>query len=161
MNFINSKFVVTAFFNEFPILTVMAIQREEILNLSIVRLALGCSLLLVSFLILTKSALDYIRYVKHISKGKEKSFVNQGIFSKVRFPLVLCIIIANLGFATLFFNFFILALTFLFILVWIMACRSVDNELYRKFGFKYYDYKKKVPMILPIKFSLPYKIFEA
>jgi protein-S-isoprenylcysteine O-methyltransferase Ste14 len=157
VNFINSKFVVTALFNEFPILAMVAVQREEILSISIVRLILGGSLFLVSFLIFVKSALDYIRCV---SKSKKKTFASQGAFSKVRFPLVLCIILANLGLVTLFFSLFILVLTFLFIFVWVIVCRSIDKELYKKFGFKYYDYKKKVPMILPIKISLPYKIFE-
>ncbi|MGB9805873.1 MAG: methyltransferase family protein [Thermoproteota archaeon] len=157
MNFINSKFIVTAFFNEFPILAMVAVQREEILSISIIRLVLGSFLLLVSFLIFAKSALDYIRCV---SKSKGKTFASQGAFSKVRFPLVLCMILANLGFAILFFSLFILVLTLLFVPAWVIVCRSVDKELYKKFGFKYYDYKKKVPMILPIKISLPYKIFE-
>lgn len=157
MNFINSKFIVIAFFNEFPILTIVVVQREEILSVSIVRLVLGGSLLLVSFLVLIKSALDYIKFVH---KRKEKTFASQGVFSKVRFPLVLCVILANLGFAILFFSFFILVLTFLFIFVWVLVCRSVDKELYKNFGFKYYDYKKKVPMIFPLKVSLSYKIFE-
>lgn len=156
MNFINSKFIVTIFFNEFPILAIVAVQRE-VLSVNTIRLILGSFLFLISFLVFIKSALDYARC---ISKRKEKTFVSQGFFSKVRFPLVTCVILANLGFSVLFFNLFILVLTLLFVFVWVIVCRSVDRELYKKFGFKYYDYKRKVPMILPIKISLPYKIFE-
>ncbi|MEM0258806.1 MAG: hypothetical protein QW314_02980 [Thermoproteota archaeon] len=132
-------------------------QREEILSINIIRLIFGSFFLLISLFIFVKSALDYSRY---ISKKKEKIFVSQGLFSRVRFPLSLCVILFNIGLTILFFSLLISILTFLFVFVWVVVCRSVDNELYKKFGFKYYDYKKKVPMILPLKISLPYKIFE-
>lgn len=68
MNFINFKFVITTFFNEFPILLVALIQRKEMLSAGLIRLILGSFLFLVSLLILTKSMLDHIKYKKRKKK---------------------------------------------------------------------------------------------
>jgi protein-S-isoprenylcysteine O-methyltransferase Ste14 len=80
--------------------------------------------------------------------------ITTGVFSVVRHPIYLSLILLYLGFI-------LLSLSLLSVLVWIliivfyyMISRYEEKLLTQRFGSAYEEYKKKVPMLLPIK--LPY-----
>ncbi len=80
--------------------------------------------------------------------------ITTDVFSVVRHPIYLSLILLYLGFI-------LLSLSLLSVLVWIliivfyyMISRYEEKLLTQRFGSAYEEYKKKVPMLLPIK--LPY-----
>jgi len=85
---------------------------------------------------------------------EEPQVITSGVFSIVRHPIYLSSILLYLGFI-------LLSLSLLSALVWIliivfyyMISRYEEKLLIQRFGSAYEEYKKKVPMLLPIK--LPY-----
>ena len=85
---------------------------------------------------------------------EEPQVITIGVFSIVRHPIYLSSILLYLGFI-------LLSLSLLSALVWIliivfyyMISRYEEKLLIQRFGSAYEEYKKKVPMLLPIK--LPY-----
>jgi len=87
-------------------------------------------------------------------KREKPQVITTGVFSIVRHPIYLSSILLYLGFI-------ILSLSLLSVLVWIfiivfyyMISRYEEKLLTQRFGSAYEEYKKKVPMLLPIK--LPY-----
>lgn len=85
---------------------------------------------------------------------EEPQVITTGVFSIVRHPIDLSLILLYLGFI-------LLSLSLLSVLVWIliivfyyMISRYEEKLLIQRFGSAYEEYKKKVPMLLPIK--LPY-----
>jgi protein-S-isoprenylcysteine O-methyltransferase Ste14 len=85
---------------------------------------------------------------------EEPQVITTGVFSIVRHPIYLSLILLYLGFI-------LLSLSLLSVLVWIliivfyyMISRYEEKLLIQRFGSAYEEYKKKVPMLLPIK--LPY-----
>lgn len=77
--------------------------------------------------------------------------ITTGVFSIVRHPIYLSSILLYLGFI-------LLSLSLLSVLVWIliivfyyMISRYEEKLLTQRFGSAYEEYKKKVPMLLPIK----------
>jgi len=85
---------------------------------------------------------------------EEPQVITTGVFSIVRHPIYLSSILLYLGFI-------ILSLSLLSVLVWIfvivfyyMISKYEEKLLTQRFGSAYEEYKKKVPMLLPIK--LPY-----
>jgi len=85
---------------------------------------------------------------------EEPQVITTGVFSIVRHPIYLSSILLYLGFI-------LLSLSLLSALVWIliivfyyMISRYEEKLLIQRFGSAYEEYKKKVPMLLPIK--LPY-----
>ena len=85
---------------------------------------------------------------------KEPQVITAGVFSIVRHPIYLSSILLYLGFI-------LLSLSLLSVLVWILIIafyyvisRYEEKLLTQRFGSAYEEYKKKVPMLLPIK--LPY-----
>ncbi len=84
----------------------------------------------------------------------EPQVITTGVFSIVRHPIYLGSILLYLGFI-------LLSLSLLSFLVWIliivfyyMISRYEEKLLIQRFGSAYEEYKKKVPMLFPIK--LPY-----
>ena len=82
---------------------------------------------------------------------EEPQVITTGVFSIVRHPIYLSSILLYLGFI-------LLSLSLLSALVWIliiafyyMISRYEEKLLTQKFGSAYEEYKKKVPMLLPIK----------
>jgi len=85
---------------------------------------------------------------------EEPQVITTGVFSVVRHPIYLSLILLCLGFI-------LLSLSLLSVLVWIliivfyyMISRYEEKLLTQRFVSAYEEYKKKVPMLLPIK--LPY-----
>lgn len=85
---------------------------------------------------------------------EEPQVITTGVFSIVRHPIYLGLILLYLGFI-------LLSLSLLSVLVWIliivfyyMISRYEEKLLTQRFGSVYEEYKKKVPMLFPIK--LPY-----
>jgi protein-S-isoprenylcysteine O-methyltransferase Ste14 len=85
---------------------------------------------------------------------KEPQVITSGVFSIVCHPIYLGSILLYLGFI-------LLSLSLLSVLVWfiiIIFCYTIsryeEKLLTQSFGSAYEEYKKKVPMLLPIK--LPY-----
>lgn len=85
---------------------------------------------------------------------EEPQVITTGVFSIVRHPIYL-------GSILLYFGFILLSLSLLSVLVWIlilvfyyMISRYEERLLIQRFGSVYEEYKKKVPMLFPIK--LPY-----
>jgi len=85
---------------------------------------------------------------------EEPQVIISGVFSIVRHPIYLSSILLYLGFI-------LLSLSLLSVLVWILIVvfyyiisRYEEKLLIQRFGSAYEEYKKKVPMLLPIK--LPY-----
>lgn len=85
---------------------------------------------------------------------EEPQVITTGVFSIVRHPVYLGSILLYLGFI-------LLSLSLLSVLVWIliivfyyMISRYEEKLLTQRFGSVYEEYKKKVPMLFPIK--LPY-----
>jgi len=82
---------------------------------------------------------------------EEPQVITSGVFSIVRHPIYLSSILLYLGFI-------LLSLSLLSALVWIlitvfyyMISRYEEKLLTQRFGSAYEEYKKKVPMLLPIK----------
>lgn len=82
---------------------------------------------------------------------EEPQVITTGVFSIVRHPIYLSSILLYLGFI-------LLSLSLLSVLVWIliivfyyMISRYEEKLLTQRFGSAYEEYKKKVPMLLPIK----------
>ncbi len=82
---------------------------------------------------------------------EEPQVIATGVFSIVRHPIYLSSILLYLGFI-------LLSLSLLSALVWILIIvfyyiisRYEEKLLIQRFGSVYEEYKKKVPMLLPIK----------
>ena len=82
---------------------------------------------------------------------EEPQVITSGVFCIVRHPIYLSSILLYLGFI-------LLSLSLLSALVWIliivfyyMISRYEEKLLIQRFGSAYEEYKKKVPMLLPIK----------
>ena len=80
---------------------------------------------------------------------KEVSVVTKGVFNIVRHPMYF-------GSIFLFFSFVILSNSVLAFLIWIVICffyyfiaRYEEKLLVNKYGDKYEEYQKKVPMFVP------------
>lgn len=157
MNFINLKFISLAILNELSLFLFSFLCSYK-LELSLFRLVPSIVFLILAILVITKSTFDYLHFYK---QQRKKTFVKNGIFSKVRFPFLLFIFLLNFSISLFFFDFLLFLIFLIFVPIWIVVARKVDLELYKKFGFQYYDYRRKVPMFLPIKISLhKEKIFE-
>ncbi len=80
---------------------------------------------------------------------KETGVVTSGVFNKARHPMYL-------GSILLFLSFVILSYSILAFLFWLVICvfyyfisRHEEKLLINKFGDKYKEYQKKVPMFIP------------
>jgi len=85
---------------------------------------------------------------------EEPQIITTGVFSIVRHPIYLGSILLYIGLI-------LLTLSLLSVLVWIliivfyyMISRYEERLLTQRFGLVYEEYKKKIPMLFPIK--LPY-----
>jgi len=85
---------------------------------------------------------------------KEPQVITTGVFSIVRHPIYLSSILLYLGFILLSLSLLSVLVWFIIIVFYYMISRYEERLLTQRFGSAYEEYKKKVPMLLPIK--LPY-----
>jgi len=85
-----------------------------------------------------------------LSKTTEgQELVTEGIYSRVRHPFYLSILILFSGVAVISWNLYGLLFLILAFLALIIRIKKEENELIAKFGDEYKNYKKETPMIIP------------
>ena len=82
---------------------------------------------------------------------EEPQVITTGVFSIVRHPIYLSSILLYLGFILLSLSLFSTLVWFIIIIFYYMISRYEEKLLMQRFGSAYEEYKKKVPMLLPIK----------
>jgi len=82
---------------------------------------------------------------------EEPQVITTGVFSVVRHPIYLGSILLYLGFILLSLSFLSTLVWFIIIIFYYMISRYEEKLLTQRFGSAYEEYKKKVPMLLPIK----------
>ena len=85
---------------------------------------------------------------------EEPQVITTGVFSIVRHPIYLSSILLYLGFILLSLSLLSVLVWFIIIIFYYQISRYEEKLLTQRFGSAYEEYKKKVPMLLPIK--LPY-----
>jgi len=85
---------------------------------------------------------------------EESQIITTGVFSIVRHPIYLGSILLYLGLILLSLSLLSTLVWFIIIIFYYMISRYEEKLLTQRFGSAYEEYKKKVPMLLPIK--LPY-----
>ena len=84
---------------------------------------------------------------------KEPQVITTGVFSIVRHPIYLGSILLYLGFILLSLSFLSVLIWFIIIIFYYIISRHEEKLLAQRFGSVYEEYKKKVPMLFPIKLS--------
>lgn len=85
-----------------------------------------------------------------LSKTTEgQELVTEGIYSKVRHPFYLSILILFLGIAAISWNLYSVLFFILALIAVRVRIRKEEIELIAKFGEKYVKYKKETPMLIP------------
>ena len=84
---------------------------------------------------------------------EEPQVITTGVFSIVRHPIYLGSILLYLGFILLSLSLLSVLIWFIVIIFYYMISRHEEKLLTQRFGLAYEEYKKKVPMLFPIKLS--------
>nr|WP_280904794.1 isoprenylcysteine carboxylmethyltransferase family protein [Methanobacterium petrolearium] len=82
-----------------------------------------------------------------------QELITWGIYSKVRHPFYLSILILFLGVAVISWDLLGLVFFILFILGLVFRIKKEEKELIFKFGQQYTDYMDKTPMLIPTVFK--------
>jgi protein-S-isoprenylcysteine O-methyltransferase Ste14 len=85
---------------------------------------------------------------------EEPQVITTGVFSIVHHPIYFGSILLYLGFILLSLSLLSVLIWFIIIVFYYMISRHEEKLLTQRFGSAYEEYKKKVPMLFPIK--LPY-----
>jgi protein-S-isoprenylcysteine O-methyltransferase Ste14 len=85
---------------------------------------------------------------------EEPRVITTGVFSIVRHPIYFGSILLYLGFILLSLSLLSVLIWFIIIAFYYIISRHEEKLLTQRFGLAYEEYKKKVPMLFPIK--LPY-----
>lgn len=85
-----------------------------------------------------------------LSKTTEgQELVTEGIYSKVRHPFYLSILILFLGIAVISWNLYGILFFILTLMALIVRIKKEERELIAKFGEEYVKYKKETPTLIP------------
>ena len=84
---------------------------------------------------------------------EEPQVITTGVFSIVRHPIYLGSILLYLGFILLSLSLLSVLIWFIVIIFYYMISRHEEKLLTQRFGSVYEEYKKRVPMLFPIKLS--------
>ncbi len=84
---------------------------------------------------------------------EEPQVITTGVFFIVRHPIYLGSILLYLGFILLSLSLLSILVWFIIIIFYYMISRYEEKLLTQRFGSVYEEYKKKVPMLFPIKLS--------
>jgi protein-S-isoprenylcysteine O-methyltransferase Ste14 len=89
---------------------------------------------------------------KHEKASDFAELMTTGPYSHVRHPLYSVVIVLNYAFSLIFLSIYgVVASTLLISLIWYLA-KTEEADLVRFWGQEYIEYKKKVPMFIPIRF---------
>jgi protein-S-isoprenylcysteine O-methyltransferase Ste14 len=99
-----------------------------------------------NFIVRTNLGKNWVPLAK-TTDGKE--LVTEGIYSKVRHPFYLSILILFLGITIISSNLYGLLFLILTLISLIVRIKKEETELIAKFGEEYKKYKKETPMIIP------------
>lgn len=80
---------------------------------------------------------------------EDQELLTEGIYSRVRHPFYLSILVLFLGVAVVSWNLYGFLFFILFTLGLIIRIKKEESELILKFGEKYKEYMKKTPMLVP------------
>ncbi len=97
----------------------------------------------------------YLAYsgLKTVFGGKieEPKIINTGVFSIIRHPIYLSVILLDLGLIIFTFSFYSILIWVIIIIFYYKISKFEEKLLIARFGQEYEEYIKKVPMFLPIK----------
>jgi protein-S-isoprenylcysteine O-methyltransferase Ste14 len=82
---------------------------------------------------------------------EEPQVITTGVFSIVRHPIYFGSILLYLGFILLSLSLLSVLIWFIIIIFYYMISRHEEKLLTQRFGSAYEEYRKKVPMLFPIK----------
>jgi len=99
-----------------------------------------------NFIVRTNLGKNWVPLSK-TTEGQE--LVTEGIYSRVRHPFYLSVLILFLGVTIISGNLYGLLFLILTVIALIIRIRKEEIELIDKFGEKYKKYKKETPMIIP------------
>lgn len=88
---------------------------------------------------------------EHGQPEKLDKLATKDVYSKVRHPIYLAVMLINFGLSLLFSNYLLLILSILLIPVWYMVSKSEEKFLIGKFGERYSEYMEETPMFIPTK----------
>jgi protein-S-isoprenylcysteine O-methyltransferase Ste14 len=80
----------------------------------------------------------------HNKSSEIKNIVTNGIYSRLRHPIYLSLIIMNIGIALAFNSWISLFFAIIFALSWILTALEEEKYLLNKFGGEYEEYMKNV-----------------
>ncbi|NIO45114.1 MAG: DUF1295 domain-containing protein [Candidatus Aenigmarchaeota archaeon] len=126
-----------------------AFYKQAIAGLLLLRAAVGTPIVLLSFYF--ESVAHRVLRKAHSNPKEIKKLITIGIYSKLRHPIYLGRIFVNLGFLIIFPILPMTIVTICFIIIWYLMAFYEETLLLKKFGKKYKQYKKKVPMFIPKK----------
>ena len=124
--------------------------KEATSGLITLRAAIGTPIVLLSFYFESKASRTLES--SHAKPEEIKKLMTSGIYSKIRHPIYLGRILLNIGFLIIFPIIPMIFVSIAFILIWYLIALYEEKVLVGKFK-KYKNYKKRVPMLVPKKFS--------
>jgi protein-S-isoprenylcysteine O-methyltransferase Ste14 len=87
---------------------------------------------------------------KEIYKTKtESQLITTGIYAHTRNPLYLGVILLLFGWAFVFLFTFLLIMSGLFIILFVLVAKWEEKELTERFGDEYHKYRNQVPFFIP------------
>ncbi len=99
-----------------------------------------------NFIVRTNLGKNWVPLSK-TTEGQE--LITEGIYSKIRHPFYLSILILFLGIAIISWNLYGLLLYILVIIAFTVRIKKEEKELIIKFGNEYIKYKEEIPMLIP------------
>lgn len=117
------------------------------LSIPLLHLAISIPFLMLGAWLLIKGVKEVTARVAETHRTDK--IVTTGIYSTVRHPQYLGMLLAHVGISFLLSAWYSLLSTPLMIVLIYLISRKEEKELIREFGKEYEDYKKKVPMLIP------------
>ena len=104
--------------------------------------------------IITSIVLTYLSYID-IKKDflTAKKVTKSGIYTKVRHPMYLGVILFYIGISLVSSSLFVAAYSVIAILFIIWQAFNEEKHLIKRFGREYLKYKRDVPMLVPFKLN--------
>jgi protein-S-isoprenylcysteine O-methyltransferase Ste14 len=113
----------------------------------LVGVATGGSLVLVSVALMILAHEELPK--EHGQPERLSMLATNGVYSRIRHPVYLAVMLINLGLSLLFANYLMLILSILLVPAWYMVSKREEKLLIEKFGERYLEYLKQTPMFVP------------